>query len=254
VRGGWVLEIIGVRVVASLYDWARDGLTGSGHEAFLHARQVIRAERLLGIYHEETVQEWFLPYDAFITFWNFFYGTVHFVAPIVVLVWLYRKAPARYVRYRNTLFLMMVLGLLGFWLYPLMPPRLLPERYGFIDTRLEYFGLGEASRDPSVDNLYAAMPSLHIAWATWAVLALWPLVRRSWGRGLLVAFPLAQLFCTVVTANHYWLDAVGGWAALGLAYALAAGAARARRGRLAGRRVRSTPGADAAAQKRTILP
>jgi hypothetical protein len=229
VRFGWVLEIIGVRAFTTAYDWARDQLVGSKEEAFRHAKQVIRAERLLGIYHEETIQEWFLPYRWFISFWNIFYGSVHFVMPIVALVWLYIKAPARYVRWRNTLFIMLGLGLVGFWLYPLMPPRLLPETYGFVDTRLDYFGLGEASRSTSADNLYAAMPSLHIGWATWITLSLWPLVRRPWAKALLVAYPTAQLFCTVVTANHFFLDAVGGWAVLGLAYLLASAPAEWRR-------------------------
>jgi hypothetical protein len=35
-------------------------------------------------------------------------------------------------------------------------------------------------------------------------------------RVLLVLYPLATLFCIVVTANHYWLDGVGGVAALGI--------------------------------------
>ncbi len=216
-----MLEIIGVRALTSAYDWARDQLIGSEDDAFRHAKQVIRAERVLGIYHEETIQEWFLSWRPFISFWNIFYGSVHFVMPIVVLVWLYVKAPARYLRWRNTMFVMLALGLVGFWLYPLMPPRLLPESYGFIDTRLDYFGLGEASRSASDDNLYAAMPSLHLAWATWVTLALWPLVRRPWARALLVAYPTAQLFGTVVTANHFFLDAVGGWVVLGLAWLLA---------------------------------
>jgi membrane-associated phospholipid phosphatase len=231
IRGGWILEIIGVRALTTVYDWARDQLIGSEDEAFRHARQVIRVERFLGLYHEETVQEWFLSWRPFISFWNIFYGSVHFVLPIVALVWLYVKAPARYLRWRNTMFIMLALGLIGFWLYPLMPPRLLPESYGFVDTRLEYFGLGKASRSESSDNLYAAMPSLHIAYATWFAIGLWPLVRRPWAKGLLVAYPAGQLFCTVVTANHFFLDAVGGWVVLAIAWLLASAptAWRARR-------------------------
>jgi membrane-associated phospholipid phosphatase len=221
IRFGWVLEIIGVRGLMSIYDWARDELIGSESAAFEHARQVIRAERVLGIFHEETLQEWFLPYRWFIGFWNVFYGTIHFFMPLLVLVWLYVKAPARYLRWRNTMLLMLALGLVGFLLYPLMPPRLLPESYGFVDTRLDYYSWGEASRTPADDNLYAAMPSLHIGWATWVTIALWPMVRRPWAKALLVAYPVAQLFCTVVTGNHYFLDAVGGWAALGIAWLLA---------------------------------
>jgi len=236
IRFGWVLEIIGVRALMTIYDWARDQLVGSESVAFRHARQVVRAERVLGIYHEETIQEWFLPYRWFIGFWNVFYGSIHFVMPIVVLVWLYLKAPTRYLRWRNTMLVMLALGLIGFWLYPLMPPRLLPASYGFVDTRLDYFGIGEASRDTSADNLYAAMPSLHIGLATWAAIALWPLVRPWWGRALLVAYPTAQLFCTVVTANHFLLDAVGGWAVLALAWLLAGAPEAWRRRRRSERR------------------
>jgi membrane-associated phospholipid phosphatase len=222
VRFGWVLEIIGVRALMTLYDWLRDQIHGSPSDAFRHAVDVIDLERVLGIYHEETIQEWFLPYRWFIGFWNIFYGSIHFVMPIVVLVWLYVKAPVRYVRWRNTALCMLGLGLLGFWLYPLMPPRLLPASYGFVDTRLEFFGLGKPAVTAAADNLYAAMPSLHIGWSTWVAIAAWPLVRRPWAKTLLVLYPIATLFGTVVTGNHYVLDAVGGWIALGLAYLLAA--------------------------------
>lgn len=222
IRFGWVLEIIGVRALMSLYDWARDQLDGPTGVAFRHAVDVIDLERALGIYHEETIQEWFLPYRWFIAFWNIYYGSIHFVMPLVVLVWLYVKAPVRYVRWRNTALWMLALGLLGFWLYPLMPPRLLPESYGFVDTRLEFFGFGKPAVTASADNLYAAMPSLHIGWSTWVAISAWPLVRRPWAKMLLVAYPITILFATVVTGNHYVLDAVGGWIALALAWVLAA--------------------------------
>ena len=34
-------------------------------------------------------------------------------------------------------------------------------------------------------------------------------------RALLILYPLATLFCIIVTANHYWLDGAGGLVALG---------------------------------------
>jgi Na+-driven multidrug efflux pump len=51
--------------------------------------------------------------------------------------------------------------------------------------------------------------------------ALRPLVRPWWGRVSLASYPLLMTFCTVVTANHYLLEAVGAWAALAIGYALA---------------------------------
>ena len=56
---------------------------------------------------------------------------------------LYHFDPGRYVRWRNTFLLMLVVALVGFWFYPLMPPRLLPSAFGFVDTRLTYFTIGK---------------------------------------------------------------------------------------------------------------
>ena len=61
-----------------------------------------------------------------------------------------------------------------------------------------------------ISNQYAAMPSLHIGWATWSAIALWPLLHRWWLRAAVLAYPLVTLLVIIVTANHYWLDAVGG--------------------------------------------
>ena len=245
VRFGWVAELLAMIGVYLTYDVLRDHVAGPTHVAFQHAKQLVAAERWLGIYWERGIQQAFLNVDWFIAFWNIFYGTVHFVIPAVVLVWLYRKAPARYARWRTTLVLMFGLAILSFWLYPLMPPRVMPGRYGFVDTAAEYYNFGPqvrvkfshgAPNHESVEqfgNLYAAMPSFHIGWSTWAVLAVWPLVRRRWARAVLVAYALAMLFCITVTANHWLLDAAGGWAVLALGYA---GALLIERGRAAVRR------------------
>jgi membrane-associated phospholipid phosphatase len=223
IRGGWALEAAGVFLFFyPLFSRVRDLVGVSRADAFDNAKQVIDWEQDLGIYHERAIQEWFLPYRWFIGFWNLFYGSVHFVAPIVTLVALYRFDPGRYVRWRNTFVLTAVVSLIGFWLYPLMPPRLLPSSFGFVDTRLLYFTIGKpVPHSQETGNLYAAMPSLHIAWATWTVFALWPLVRPVWARVLVASYPALMIFSTVVTGNHWLLDAVGGWGALALGYALA---------------------------------
>jgi hypothetical protein len=75
----------------------------------------------------------------------------------------------------------------------------------------------------SLSNQYAAMPSLHIAWAAWCALAIWPVLRRRWTRALFLLYPFVTLFAVVVTANHYWLDGLGGLLALGLGVALTLG-------------------------------
>lgn len=232
-RFGWLLEIAVLGGAYLLYNELRDRALGTTRSALHHARQVVTLERWTLLYQERRVQQAFLRVDWFIAWWNIYYGMIHFVVPVIALVILYRKAPARYVRWRNTLVLLLALGLLGFWVYPLMPPRLMPPRYHFVDTAAEYFNFGPQQRvrfrangEPTeaarraFGNPYAAMPSLHVGWATWSAFALLPLARRRWLQVLLCCYPLVTIFAIVVTANHWLLDALGGWAALALAYGI----------------------------------
>lgn len=222
VRFGWIVEIALVVAVYYLYDWLRDQVQGPTGLAFRNAKQVVHAEKVLHIYWEHATQRFFLPYHPFLSFENIWYGSIHFVMPVVVLVWLYRKAPARYLRWRNVLGLVLGLGLLGFWVYPLMPPRLMPAHYDFVDTAFKYFGLGKPAHadKKAFGNLYAAMPSLHLGWSSWCVFALYPQLRRWWSRALLVAYPFTISLAIVVTGNHWLLDAVAGVATTCLAYVI----------------------------------
>ena len=220
----WWHEVLFVLVFYGIYSWVRNQFGSAGSpvtsydDAFRNARQIIDIQLSIGLYHEETIQEWFLDWRWFIQFWNLFYGTFHFVVTAGCIVWLFRRFPERYVRWRTTLAATTALALVGFAFYPLLPPRLLPESYGFVDTLAEYGGLWsfDSGAMSKVSNQYAAMPSLHFAWSSWCALVLVPTVRRAWVRILAGLYPFLTLFAIVVTANHYWLDAVGGAAILGL--------------------------------------
>jgi hypothetical protein len=193
----------------------------SAAHAFTNARRLISVERAVGLFHEEAVQKAFLGWRHFIQFWDLYYGTFHFVVTVVALILLFRRFPDRYPRWRNTLAATTALALVGFAAYPLMPPRLLPATYGFVDTLRVYGGLWSFQSGPvaHVSNQFAAMPSLHFAWSSWSALVLVPMVRRPWSKAVVALYPVATLFAIVVTANHYVLDAAGG------ALVLAAGAA-----------------------------
>jgi PAP2 superfamily len=231
IRYGWLIEVAVGIAIYFFYDTLRDHAMGTSADAFRHAKQVVSIERFFGLYQEHRIQQAFISWDPFISFWNIYYGTIHFVMPVVALVAMYRKAPARYIRWRNALLFMLAFGLVGFWLYPLTPPRLMPHHYGFIDAAAEFFNFGpqqrillNASGQPTAaaraafGNLYAAMPSLHVGWSTWSALALLPLVRRRWLKVLVCLYPFATIFAIVVTANHWILDAIGGWVVLALGY------------------------------------
>src|SRR5204863_6174121 len=101
----------------------------------------------------------------------------------------------------------------GFAFFPLMPPRLLPHHYHFVDTLAKdpafwSFNSGAVSK---ISNQYAAMPSVHCAWALWCACALVPRLKHWWAKALAVFYPVATVTVIVGTANHYFLDAVAGF-------------------------------------------
>lgn len=203
--------------------------------AFDNADLVIDIEQALGLYHEEWIQARFIDIEPFIVFWNVFYGTFHFAVTLFAMAYLFLRYPARYMFMRSTLAATTTVALVGFAFFPLMPPRLLgacePQTvYGacqtgntYVDTLVDPGGLWsfESGTMESISNQYAAMPSLHIAWATWCALALFPVLRRRSARIAIAIYPLTTLFAIIVTANHYWIDAIGGLFALGFGLAVA---------------------------------
>lgn len=217
------------------FEWVRSQLEGSRADALKNAFAVIHLERVLHIFHEARVEHWTLPCAPAcdvaatpdiernaIRFWNVYYGLMHFAVPALVLIFLYRRDYERYRLWRNTAAFMLAISLIGFWLYPVLPPRLLPAHYGFFDA--SHFGgigpIGKAEAGPMA-NAFAAMPSLHIGWSSWAAFAAVPSVRSRVMKALLILHPIVTFFAVVVTANHYILDGVGGLLCLGLGYVVA---------------------------------
>lgn len=222
----WWAEIVIIVSFYGIYTAIRNLFGSTQGEAIRqaaidNARDVIAFEQALGLYVEKGVQDLFIGWDLFIVFWNVFYGTLHFGMTIAVMVFLFARHPARYGMWRTVLGATTGLALVGFSLYPLMPPRLLGHcgeygacdlAYSYVDTLVDPGGLWsfESWAMVGISNQYAAMPSLHVAWAVWCALAAAPVVRRRWVRVGLACYPALTVFSVVVTANHYWIDAVGG--------------------------------------------
>ena len=213
------------------------------NHAFTNAIRVIRFERWIGLFHEETIQEWFLPHIWFIKTMNVYYGTAHFFVTLGVFVALYKFRPSVFGQWRNTLAVMTALAIIGFSFFPLMPPRLLDapcpdagfgaecivselrtrngaENFGFVDTIKEFGGPWAFDSGPGskITNQYAAMPSLHIGWSTWCAFGLWPIARKFWMRLALLIYPSVTMLCIIVTGNHFWIDGVGGLLVFAVAY------------------------------------
>jgi PAP2 superfamily len=223
----WWLEVIYIGGFYGIYTLIRNtqGSLRVGQEhAYHNAEKIIRVERMLGLFHEPRIQQFFLISRPFVRSLNIFYGTGHFLVTLAALIWTYTQLPARYPRMRNTLLLTTGLALIGFAFFPLMPPRLF-EGYGFVDTLAKYggswsFNSGTMQR---ISNQYAAMPSLHFGWSAWCAISFWPWAKNGklWRKFVLLAYPTLTTFTIVVTGNHYFLDAIGGFVVLWCGYALA---------------------------------
>ena len=201
--------------------------------SYENALDIIGIEKAMGLYHEEWTQQQFLDWDWFIVFWNVFYGSFHFIVTIFVMVYLFLRFPTRYILMRSMLAVTTASALIGFALYPLMPPRLLSNcasQYGacvpghnYVDTLVDPGGLWsfESWTMEAISNQYAAMPSLHVAWAVWCTIGLYPVLKRRTTRAAIASYPLLTLFSIVVTANHYWIDGIGGLVSVALGLLLA---------------------------------
>jgi hypothetical protein len=229
----WWVEVAAIGVFYGVYSGIRNANEGSPGAAYDHARSIISLERAIGLYQEERLQDWASHVRPLVLFCNYFYGSLHFILTVAILVFLYRRHTDSYPLWRNTLAVTTALALIGFITFPLMPPRLLDAHvlsagldhgpYGFVDTlaRDPAFWSFNSGAVNEVSNQFAAMPSLHFAWSTWCVWAGAPHIQRRWLRILLHTYPWVTLTAIVLTANHYIIDAVAGGAIFVAGYLVA---------------------------------
>ncbi|MFF9864207.1 phosphatase PAP2 family protein [Streptomyces sp. NPDC013953] len=215
-------EILLLAVSYWTYSLIRNAVPEQKAEALRNADWIWRAEQALGIAVEKTVNHAIDSVTWLIVGMNYYYATLHFIVTIGVLVWLYRWHPGRYAAVRLVLFSTTGIALLGYYLYPLAPPRLMTSE-NFIDTVLVHHTWGSmASGDlKHMSNQYAAMPSMHIGWSLWCGLTIYALAKAPWAKILGFLYPTLTLVVIVATANHFWLDAVGGMICLAFGYTLA---------------------------------
>ncbi len=217
------------------YTTVRDRVHGASGAAVLRGQHILRLERRLHISPEHTLNHALAAHPLVATVADYYYAIAHFVVTVTVLALLYRRRPSRARLLAAAWYVTNLLGLVGFWLYALAPPRLLPDA-GFVDTVVRFHTWGSWA-SPSVaasSNQYAAMPSLHTAWAAWAAVAAFALTRRAWLRAAALAYPAATIVVVLSTANHYVLDVAGGLTAVALSFGLVTGAHALLRRRTAG--------------------
>jgi len=189
--------------------------------AFAHAAWLWQAERRMHLRIEPWLNGLAAARPALAEAAGYYYGLPHFLLTPLVLAWLYWRRPAAFGRLRSALALATTAANVVFWAWPAAPPRLaVPGMTDILVTR-DILGAAGPHGAASLANPYAAMPSLHVAWAAWCAAAIVITTRSRW-RHLAWAYPAATTLAVLASANHFLLDAAGGLAVTALGI-LAAG-------------------------------
>ncbi len=215
-------QLLVIGVFVGIYDSLRDLAPARLALANANAHHVLSAERLLHLDAEHGLNSWLAKHASLGLLAGDWYDIPHFFVtlPLLAYVW-YRCAPPTYRYLRNTFISINVIGFLVYLVAPLAPPRLLPGQ-GFIDVVATRHAIGGWSTALShASDLYASMPSLHVAWALWCTLAVFTVSRRRAFRAAAVIYPFITTAVIVATANHWVLDAIAAVPCFGLSVALA---------------------------------
>ena len=187
---------------------------------FQNAMRIIALERHLGIFGELALQRWLLDRAVgVVRAANHFYTVGYFPVLVAMGVMLFFRDRERFDFFKRAFILGLGFALIGFLLFPLSPPRLLPG-WGFVDTQ-QQMGMGILNHKSvlSFYNPYAAMPSLHFGWALLIGLMLggfrWRICKVVG-----VLYPAVMAMTVIITGHHYWLDVAGGGIVVGAAFTL----------------------------------
>jgi membrane-associated phospholipid phosphatase len=199
------------------YEASRTIAQGGRVTALGHARDVVSAERALGIFQEHAVQNWALDAPSFVMdVAKFTYFQCQFTITFGFVLWVYLRRHQAYALLRNTLFATFMLAVPGYIFYPTAPPRLLAHEH-FVDPLASSALSQQGTLVTLFGNPYAAMPSLHSATAiligsTGVLVARHRIVKLVW-----LLYPALVVFSIIATANHFFLDAVAGACVLAIA-------------------------------------
>jgi hypothetical protein len=230
--------LVEVATLAALYG-VYEVIRGQGHATYAAAMAntdwIVDLERSLHIFGERTLQQAADLVPALPSVLGIAYIVMHFLGTAGFLVWLFRRHPERFAFARNVLIGATAVALVFYILLPVAPPRL--AGLGFADTVSNNAKVNLSSDLlGSLYNPFAAVPSLHFGYALIVGVTIAAMTRSTVARVLAWTYPALMLFVIVATGNHFFFDAAGGAAAVGLAFLVAswidAPATRVRRSRV----------------------
>jgi hypothetical protein len=212
---GWLDVLRQVALFASAYlayRLVRGLVESDANVAFAHARDLISLELSLHVFVEPSIQTWASGSHFVMGFASWLYVNAQTTVTVSALVYLYLRHNRNFYFVRNMFMIAMVIALVGYTVFPTAPPRFMPE-WGFIDSVSDFTGVHVNHASATANallNPYAAVPSMHVAFA---LMIGWPLAKLAKHRIvslLWLLYPFLMAFVIVVTANHFIFDAILG--------------------------------------------
>ena len=212
---GWIDAIRQVSLFTAAYlayRLVRGLVEGDANAAFAHARDLIAIESKLHLFVEPSIQAWASGSHVLMVLASWLYVNAQTSITLSALLYLYLRHNRSFYFVRNMFMIAMAIALVGYTVFPTAPPRFMPE-WGFIDSVSDFthVNVSHASAAASaLFNPYAAVPSMHVAFA---LMVGWPLAllsRHAIVRVLWLLYPFLMAFVIVVTANHFIFDALLG--------------------------------------------
>ena len=206
--------------VASLYSvWrmAKNLPLTQAEGAVERARDIVRVQELLFLPSELTLQRFVVDHEWLSWLSAAYYATMHVPGIVIFLVWLFARHRDAYPRWRNALAIVTAFCLFIRFV-KVAPPRFLTD-LGYVDLSVIH-GMdvyGEAGT--GVSSQFAAMPSLHVAWAAVVAFGAVAASASRW-RWLGMAHLVLTCFVVAATGHHWWLDGIVALGLLWIALAL----------------------------------
>lgn len=207
-RPTWWIQVLIIVGFAVAYDEVRALHGNVVAAAVRHGRDVLSVDKTLHLNWSEPMNHWLVHHEWVGNALSGYYVIMHLGMTALMLLILWVNG-SRYRYQRNVLLLLSLIGLGVYWVYPTAPPRLIGE--GFHDTVASTLPFAYTVETASA-NLYAAMPSLHMAWALWVTAAIWAITTRWWLRVLGVLHAIVTAATVLATGNHYTADLLAGGA------------------------------------------
>jgi PAP2 superfamily len=205
----------------AVYDLSRAVVVGREAVAMANGLFFMNVEKALGVFVEPWVQGRVSAFPPLMDFLVWSYGAIHLPLILGTMVWIFTQRRSSWTQFRNWFLAMNFMAVLLYFLLPTAPPRMIFTS-GVADISFLQGKRPSIFENGLLSNPFAAMPSLHFAYALFVALALFMLARHTWLRWGGFAYPVLVLLAIVATGNHFIVDAVGSVLVLLAAYVLAA--------------------------------